>query len=1188
MKRKVNGKKKVASSIGLLTAAVCCFGVAAATVTPNSDLYNDGVIRVYAAEETELKNWKESIAALESGDITTYSNYANYVMNFKTARTAYSSVSASITPEEQIIYDAANALVAVDADYYDYVASTLYNLKASSGIKWSAKAEHDNQATRFGTLNAERQGWLIKLIGVEDYNELTTYADGEFARIADKMDAVEVAIDAIKYKGKVDSKASLDVVATAITAVYGIEYAQIAKEEVAAMADYIGDNKLAYYDEACAEYAAIVTECAEFDARIIATYNDFTASGKYYTERLVIEALHRDYANMGPMQHGDAHDNRQTLIKESAKLFELVASVKSVDTHVGVLQTLIREIPAEFDYTDAYTAKVVAAREYYDANIIADLKAVVDASDVDAGIQGYTFLREAEAKIAKCKADVDALIERANNLQTLLDASSPDFVKEVNAVVAARATFAYEKQLADFNEKCGELVSSMRAKVANINATVTPVIEAIDAIGEVVLSDANIGARINNARTMYDALETQIEKASVTNYNKLVKAEEALAALTKDAEDWKVAVDAIVIDGKITVANIDAIDAVESTYTGWIAAGGDKADLANVVANAGTKYSYDKYTALVADRDALLASIATLAQDMAAISTDLEVISADPTVFTGAVEAAKTAFEALDTTVQARYFADENAANKAAYEHYVAALNLYNNVYKLVGNIIALGDPAAVTMAKYNDIKAYVVEYNGLTPENKAIVDNGGYTAKLQTAEATVDALKATRDAWIAKVYALAGDIAEEEWEAKLYSLDLDAVLELAKEGSQLDNTDKGLDEVVADFEKMYNIGMKRVNDMNASIDILAAKPSLEKADIETLKDIYNIYNEKLHKTQQEKVRYADFEPLYNRYVFAQNFDEAVDALYNDVVVNKNFTSEVPVVVGILRSVYVSMNDEMKQLIERYADIQKIEDAYVAFVADGGKVLNLKDTSEAVDKLDAMIKAINDADFATQIAAVKTELKGEITALDTKLAEAKLALENADAANKTELLGKVAAVQADLDAYKTVVAGMFADVDADIAALETKLNGVIDAVKTELKGEITALDTKLAQAKLALENADAANKTELLGKIATLQADLDAYKVLVTGMFADVDADIDALEQALNTAKAEIEAEIAALAEEIAAEIAALEKADAALKNEIDALRKSLTTVTVILSIVSGLALAGVVALFVLKFRKKN
>lgn len=1202
MKRKVKGKKKVAGSIGLLTAAVCCFGAAAATTVSNSGLYNDGVVRVYAVENQEsyVKQWQDSISALEQGNVNSYNDYINYVKNFKIAKNAYAKLNGLgvITAEEQVVYDSALGLVAVDADYSDYVTITLYGLEEAGNIKWSDKAEYDKQTGRFNDLSSERQGWLKSYVG-DEYDSIIAYADAEFARIKDAMDGVINAINDLKYVGKVDSKDSLEVVATAIKGVYDIEYSAIAAKEVAAMADYInettsGATTLAMYDDALALYNAIVTECAEFDAKIVATYEDFTVFGKnnfgkYYTERLVIEALHREYADMGPLQHGDVHDNRQTLITESAKIFELVAKVKDVDTKIFALQDLIREIPAEFDYTDAYTAKVVAAREYYEANIIADLKAVVDASAVDAGIQGYTFLREAEAKLAECKAAVDALIAKTNNLQKLFDESSSEFVKEVNEVVADRATLPYQKQKDDFNQECGDLLASMRAKVANINATVTPVIEAIEAIGEVKLSDANIGARINTARTMYDALQTEIEKNSVTNYNKLVKAEEALAALTQDAEDWKKAVDAIVIDGKITTTNIADINAVESTFNGWVTAGGDKADLANVVANAGTKYSYDKYQTLVADRNALLGSIAQLALDMNAISTDLEVISADPTVFTSAVEAAKAAFEALDVTVQVEYFTNSTATNNAAYAHYLEAYNLYKNVYELVGKIIALGDPASVTMASYNDIYAYLAEYETLSDDNKAIVKDGGYKTTLDNAKATVDALKAKRDAWIEDVYALAGEVDKAVWDSELYSVNLGLISGLETRRTELDNTDNGLDEATTDFAKIVEIGNKRVTDINNSIAELVANQPLKSDDIDTLKSIYNVYHTKLHESQQKLVEYDDFEPLYNRYVFAQNFDEAVQALYKDVFENKNFTSNVPVVVGILRSVYVSMNDEMKELITQYSNIQKIEDEYNKFVEEGGKVLNLTD---AYKELNEMIKDIEDEDFAAQIKDVAGDLALLDADLDSAIVKLNKAVADLDSAN-----GSITAINKAIEDINTSLQGLttsVGDIENDLIRIENKFNGLVQELREDIEKDLTRIEGKFDGLVQKLrEDVDGiladissleTKDQELLSKLGDLETALDTFRTLTNDHLNLLDADVASLDQRVK----DLENDLEALKTAIDEKIAALEKADASLKNEIDSLRKSLTTVTVILSIVSGLALAGAVALFVIKYLKKD
>ena len=1150
MKKRVNGKKRALGSIGLFTAAVCCFGIAATTTVVDNGLKNDSVI-AYASETQEKSYqevWAESITALKTLDVD--ANYVDYVVAFSNARDAVKHIpDEERAAADMDVYNAAAEKVATDANCLAYFRTTLRGLLAT-GIKWSHKANYDLHTANFAALAVEKQEALIAYMDggatADTYAQRVAEANAEFTRIQGALDDVIVAIDALEYVGKVDSKASLDNVADKIKLVYNTDYEAIPANEVAAMAKYISDTTseattLEMYDDALAAYNAIVAECKAFDERIVETYNSFTqAEGenfqKYYTKRAIINSLVEDYEKLDDV----ANDNRKTLITEAAKIDELKASKEDVETKKIALEALIDEIDAVFDYTDAYEAEVVTAREYYDDNIIDDLKSV------NTEIDGYVdVLVAAETKLAECKAAVEKLMEDTDKLQDLYDAGSASFTASVNAVSNTRFNFAYDKQRKEYNEAEYDASNTYAQKLAYwetqlsiLELAVQPVIDAIEAIGEVKLSDHDIGARINNARTLYDALTSDLERNAVTNYKTLVKAEEELAALTAEAQEWKKAVDAIVVvDSKMSTTNIADLKAVEKTYTDW-QADAEKADLASVVAAGGSLYSYDKYIDLLATRTALFAAIDQLALDMAALSTDLTVISADPTAFTTAVEAAIAAFDSIDESVQEEYFTADAAVNKAAYDNYVAAVNLYNNVYKLVGNIIALGDPTLVTMAKYNDIYAYLAEYELLSEENKAIVDNGGYKATLDTAKETVDALKAKRDAWMEAVYALAGEVEKANWDAELYHVNLDAAATLLAEKAGLDNTDNGLDEAFADLDTIITLGNKRVNDINTQIDTLVANQPLKKTDIETLKSIYDIYNNKLHVDSQTKlVKYAEFEVLYNRYVFAQNFDEAVGAIYDDIFVNKNFNSEVPALVGILRSVYVTMDNEMKALIERYDDIQKIEDEYNKFVEEGGEVLNL---TAVYNELSALIANLNDADFAAKIQKVADDL----AQLDVDYKKAISDL-------KDELL------KADSD-----INGTIKDLQDAIKAINDELalvDGKISSAITGLKNELSALISK-----------NATDITSLTSKLSDLQVAFDTYKDLTDATIGSIQDDIDALEEALEKA------------------IADLEKADKATNAELVALKDKLSTVTVVLAIISGLALAGVIALFVLKFIKKD
>ncbi|MBQ8427238.1 MAG: hypothetical protein IJX16_05720 [Clostridia bacterium] len=720
MKKRVKDRKKVVGAIGLATAAVCCIGVASVTNVASNGLRGENIVSVYA-DDTFTEQWNLAISELKriDGDISTKENYVDYLFAYIDASDAYAKVSASVTPEDDLVYQQAGTVIRADADCYRYFVNSLSKLYTAQNIGWSDKTAYDSNVAHFNSLDEMKQNVIIEGT-VGKFEDMCTYADSEFTRIQDAMDEVVVAINDIKYVGMVDSKASLENVASKIEAVYGVAYEDIADKEVEAMAVYVSDNgaDLATYDNALKLYNDILTECQEFDARIIATYNSFTTEegenfGKYYTQRLVIEGLHREYSYLNK----GANDDRTTLITESAKIFELVASVKAVDTAVFALQDLIREIPADFDYTDAYIATVEKARDYYENNIIDDLKAVVEASDEDAGIQGYAFLCEVEGKIEECKTTVDNLIARAKNLEVLYNEGSDKFSGEVNGVAKERMKLAYAKQKADFDAECGDLLFEMQTNLDNLSAKIGPFIDAVLAIGEVKLSNSLIGAQIDAAYVEYAKLTTTLEQNAVLGYKTtLDEKKAALDELMAEANEWKATVEAIVLGEKINTQNIADINAVED---GLEQIKTENLDMYTVITTSGSTYGYAAYEALISARDGLFADIAQLASDMAGLSTDLSVIVADPTAFNQAVVDATDAFGTFDETVKAEYFTADAAVNKAAYDNYVAALNIYEEVAKLAGDIASLYDIALVDMTKYQAIVEYNVSYENLSDENK-------------------------------------------------------------------------------------------------------------------------------------------------------------------------------------------------------------------------------------------------------------------------------------------------------------------------------------------------------------------------------------------------------------------------------------------------------------------------------------
>ncbi len=265
-------------------------------------------------------------------------------------------------------------------------------------------------------------------------------------------------------------------------------------------------------------------------------------------------------------------------------------------------------------------------------------------------------------------------------------------------------------------------------------------VSAISAIGKVTPNSADL---IIEARTAYDALEIDIARNLVTNYDVLVKAEQEFEFISQEFEAWKEQVDTLYLSEIISATDIEEVNAVESIYNGWVNSSDVRLNnLAITVANGGSTYSYDKYLGLIEDRDALLSVLSNLAQDMSNISIDTDEISLAPISFNNTVKALKNRFEALDSSLKLAYFEYYGAEYKSAYDNYAIALALYNNVYSLVENIINLGDPTKVTLSQYYTINNYVAQYEALSEEYQTIIIAGGFKDRLYTAKETVDVIK--------------------------------------------------------------------------------------------------------------------------------------------------------------------------------------------------------------------------------------------------------------------------------------------------------------------------------------------------------------------------------------------------------------------------------------------------------------
>lgn len=191
---------------------------------------------------------------------------------------------------------------------------------------------------------------------------------------------------------------------------------------------------------------------------------------------------------------------------------------------------------------------------------IADARAAYDAltEEQKALVGNYDVLQQAESDFAALQQNEAA----AAQVRQLIEAIGEVTIESRQAIEAART--AYDALTEPQKALVGnyDVLQQAEATLAGLVAQVTQVEGLIDAIGPVTL---NSGAAIADARTAYNAL-TEAQKAQVNNYNTLLAAEAAYAALLDDdaaAEQVEQLIDAI---GTVTLDRRTAIVNARTAY----------------------------------------------------------------------------------------------------------------------------------------------------------------------------------------------------------------------------------------------------------------------------------------------------------------------------------------------------------------------------------------------------------------------------------------------------------------------------------------------------------------------------------------------------------------------------------------------------------------------------------------------
>ena len=1026
--------------------------------------------------------------------------------------------------------------------------------------------------------------------------------------VAEFVTMVEALDETITSPADVDTK---DALLARDVRYANLQYVQIGTELGKEAQESIDAAVMAVYDVYYNAFAEMFNTAAEADKSVMAI-EEAIAGDKiiYASERAVYEAA---YAYMTP------------------GVFEAeeIAIINGLDQGDRVADLAI--VTGYFDDKDAAEAAATNAVAGIATPIkIASIEDINDAYDVVEAAYG-TFdvdaikapdIVSAKATLDGYFADYEALVKDVEELKGIIAGlegalangklSSADFQNAWNMY----ESFTDEQKDSINNEICKdgktyyEVLKETDKMFAKVFAAANIVIDLITAIPQPITIDS--GVAINTAKDEYDAFVAKYNENYISNKDVLFDAIEKLSDITKDVEEWKLEVDKLPPVADIVITDEAAVIALEAFFT----AKGFSVAMQNYIETVETTY-WEKHTGVrtaintIKDKIKVVAeNFINLPEIVADYGTDTATYIAEVLAFTTAYETAMGAFDALSADEQAYFNTPvEDDAYKPVYVEGKAAKEAATQAYEIYGvegKILSIREVNTLNCATdLNLDDAALVDaaekaYNDLSAEKK-VVFKAEFKAKLDAATTQIanirDVLKDFAEELNA---ALAGDFTSlEVVEGALMVEDVVLLEALYNEynGFAALYAPVGGEDLYPDELKVakaaYDAARVEIIDniktINADIQTIKAAATLTAELRALLDDITERYEALCVSQVSYIVDYTEVvENTLGRIKKAEAVEAAINAINADVLTVDGYAQ-----VKAIRAMYENLEAEIKGLV---SNVDVLEAAEAAYAADDAIILDIAaikaELAEKVDALEAAKLALEQADAAN---------KAEITALQTALEEAKTALNTANA-NISALQGKVDALQTALDEAKatlntantnisalqekiTALETALNTANANISALQGEIDGLDDAYKAAdlvLDGKITALKTelegKIAELKATLEAADAADKAELEGIISALETALKAAD-------ASTIEDLEALETKLDAAKAELEQKIADFED-------ALKAADdankAELQAEIDALRKSLTTATVILAIVSGLAFAGVVALFVLKFFVKK
>ena len=688
-------------------------------------------------------------------------------------------------------------------------------------------------------------------------------------------------------------------------------------------------------------------------------------------------------------------------------------------------------VPAEVTAVIAKIDAIGTPVTYASKAAIEDARAAYDALTTDElknQVTNYSALTAAEQALNALQTQIDNVVELIDAIGTVT-INSADKISAARAAYDALATDELKNQVANYS-----VLTAAEQALNAINTKIDNVVALIDAIGTVTLDSADA---IAAAREAYDAL-TADEKATIADSEqKLIKAENDLAALQQNAADLAEAkkVDALIdAIGAVTLDSGDAIDAAKAAFAALTPA--QQALVENYAVLTKAAADYSELCAAADDAHKVEELIALIP---AAITKD-NLAEAKTKVADAEAELALLSEKATELLAQASLEALNTA--KAQIATVESDIKAAADVDALIN---ALGTITIDSAAKIEEAEA---AYAALSAVAQTYV----------TLKAELDAARDAYDALVAEQEAIDNVIAIIAALGTVDDVTLDSINAIEEAEAALNALDETLRgrvtnaQTLADIRVRYNellASKNKVDNVIALIDGIGEVTLNSAAEISAARAAY----EALSNEEKEQVtNYADLESAEAAYEEIKDaadqevIDRAAAAGVDNLIANigeVTLTDECNTAINAAMDAYAALTDVQKGYVAKYDDLVNAKAEYDALARD----------KAAVDAVIAAINAIGTVEYTTESLEKIDNAENLYNALDDML---KANVTNASVIGQARQ--QYAALKADAEAVAAVEEFIAAigDIEYSDECL-AKLNAAqaaYDALRDDLKAKV--------------------------------------------------------------------------------------------------------------------------------------